>query len=186
MSTRVAPLASLLRKSASFDWNKDCDEAFESIKDSLLRGPTLLAPKPNKPLILYVSHNEIALSAYLAQADELGKECPIYYLSRMMTSFERNYSKIEKACLALIFASQKLRHYFLSHEIYLMVWNDLVKVILTQPALSGRAVKWLVKLIEFDIKCVMQKAVKGQALADLLAIILDGQKKKNLNICLLS
>ena len=87
----------------------------------------------------------------------------------MMTSFERNYSKIEKACLALVFASQKLRHYFLSHEIYLMVRNDPVKFLLTQPALSGRATKWLVKLMEFDIKCVMQKAVKGQALADLLA-----------------
>ena len=58
----MAPLAILLRKSASFEWNKACDEAFESLKESLL--------KSLKPLILYVSHNEIALSAYLAQADE--------------------------------------------------------------------------------------------------------------------
>ena len=50
-----------------------------------------------------------------------------------------------------------------------MVRNDPVKFLLTRPALSGRAAKWLVKLMEFDIKCVMQKAVKGRALADLLA-----------------
>ena len=86
-----------------------------------------------------------------------------------MNSDEQNYSRVEKSCLALVFASQKLRHYFLTHEVYLMVRDNPVKFLLTQPALSGRAAKWLVKLMEFDIKCVVQKAVKGQALADLLA-----------------
>ena len=50
-----------------------------------------------------------------------------------------------------------------------MVRNNPVRYLLTQPALSGRAAKWLVKLMEFDIKCIVQKAMKGQALADLLA-----------------
>ena len=69
LSTKVAPLAKLLCKSVQFEWNNDFNEAFEALKESLLKSPTLLSPKPNKPLILYVSHNEIALSAYLAQAD---------------------------------------------------------------------------------------------------------------------
>ena len=71
--------------------------------------------------------------------------------------------------MALVFAAQKLRHYFLTHEVHLMVKDNPVKFLLTQPALSGRAAKWLVKLMEFDIKCVVQNAVKGQDLADLLA-----------------
>ena len=74
MSTRVAPLAIFLCKSVPFEWNKACDEAYESLKESLLKSPTLLSPKHDKPLILYVSYNEIALSAYIAQADELGKD----------------------------------------------------------------------------------------------------------------
>ena len=78
-----------------------------------------------------------------------------------MTSIEQNYFSVEKACLALVFAAQKLRHYFLIHEVYLMVRGNPVRYLLTQPALSGRAAKWLVKLMEFDIKCVMQKAMKG-------------------------
>ena len=139
------------------------------MKEDLLRSPTLLSPRPGSPLILYISHNELALSAYLAQADELGRECPIYYLSRVTNSAEKNYSRVEKACLALIFAAQKLRHYFLTHEVYLMVRDNPVKFLLEQPALSGRAAKWLVRLMEFDIKCVAQKAMKGQALADILA-----------------
>ena len=50
-----------------------------------------------------------------------------------------------------------------------MVRDNPVQFLLTQPALSGRTAKWLVNLMEFDIKCVMQKAVKCQALANLLA-----------------
>ena len=69
---QVAPLAKLLRMSIPFEWNKDCDDAFQALKDRLLKSPTLLSPRSDKPLILYVSHNETALSAYLAQADELG------------------------------------------------------------------------------------------------------------------
>ena len=77
LSTKVAPLTKLLWKGIQFEWDANCQESFEAIKQGLLKSPTLLSPKLDKPLILYVSHNEIALSAYLAQADELGRECLI-------------------------------------------------------------------------------------------------------------
>ena len=46
-----------------------------------------------------------------------------------------------------------------------MAWLERAS---SQSSLSCRAAKWLVKLMEFDIKRVMQKLVKGQALANLL------------------
>ena len=74
-----------------------------------------------------------------------------------MTSTEQNYSRVEKTCLALVFAAQKLRHYFLTHEVYLMVRDNPVRYLLTQPALSGRTAKWLVKLMEFDISVLCKR-----------------------------
>ena len=109
------------------------------------------------------------MAALLAQADDLGRERPVYYLSRVMIPAEQRYTRMEKACLALVFAAQKLRHYFLTHEVYLIVHDNPVRYLLQQPALSGRAARWLLKLMEFDIKCVTQKAKKGKALAELLA-----------------
>ena len=159
----------MLKKGERFIWTAECHEAFEGLKSGLLRPPTLLAPKPDRPLILYISHTEVAVAALLAQADDLGRERPVYYLSRTMNETEKRYIRMAKACLALVFAASKLRHYFLTHEVYLVVHENPVRYLLQQPALSGRAAWWLLKLMEFDIKCVTQKAVKGQALAELLA-----------------
>ena len=84
-----------------------------------------------------------------SQADELGRECPIYYLRRMMTSGERNYSSVEKTCLALVFASQKLRHYFLAHEIYLMVQDNQVKFSTFSRLMGGVAKQFWVQFCEY-------------------------------------
>ena len=79
--------------------------------------PVLAAPIPGKPLIFYISAQERSIGVLLAQENDKGKENALYYLSRMMTSNELNYSSIEKLCLALIFAIQKLKHYFQVHTI---------------------------------------------------------------------
>ncbi|XP_058216876.1 uncharacterized protein LOC131327758 [Rhododendron vialii] len=88
--------------------------------------------------------------------------------SRLMKK-ELNYSPIEKTCLALVFALQKLRHYVLEHEVKLISKADPLKYILSRPILSGKIAKWAVILQQFAIEYVSQKAVKGQALADFLA-----------------
>lgn len=68
----------------------------------------------------------------------------------------------------LVFATKKLSHSFLSHEIYLIVHDNPIPYLVHQPVLSSRVAQWLLNLIEFDIKCVTQKTMKGQALAELL------------------
>ena len=80
---------------------------------------------------------------------------------------EINYSLIEKICLALVFALQKLRHYFQIHTVHLIPKVNLVKYTMTKTVLSDRLTKWSILLQEFEIIYVSQKAIKGQALADL-------------------
>lgn len=67
-----------------------------------------MPPIPGKPLFLYISGTLVALGALLAQHDESTKERDIYYISRTLVGYELNYSHMEKACLAIIFSSQKL------------------------------------------------------------------------------
>ena len=46
---------------------------------------------------------------------------------------------------------------------------DPVKYNFEKPIFIGRIARWQVLLLEFDIVCVTQKAIKGSALADYLA-----------------
>lgn len=76
---------------------------------------------------------------------------------------------IERQCLALVFASQKSRHYLLNIEVHVIIKFDPSKHLFPKTDLSGRLAKWVIMLTEFDLKFVSQKVIKGQALNDHLA-----------------
>ncbi|KAL4031315.1 hypothetical protein IC575_009591 [Cucumis melo] len=169
LAGRCQPFQRLMRKDAVFDWDQSCQNPFDSIKKYLLNPLVLSAPAVGKPLILYIAAQETSLGALLAQENDKGKECALYYLSRTLTGAELNYSPIEKMCLALFFAIDKLRHYMQAFTIHLVAKADPVKYILSRPVISGRLAKWAIILQQYDIVYIPQKAVKGQALADFLA-----------------
>ncbi|XP_074318681.1 uncharacterized protein LOC141655504 [Silene latifolia] len=137
-----------------------------SIKKYLASAPVLGAPIPGRPLVLYIAAQERSLGAMCAQEIEDRKERALYYLSRTLVGAELNYAPIEKICLALVFAIQKLRHYMQAHTIHVVSKADPIKYILSRPVLSGRLAKWAMLLKQYDLVFVPQKAVKGQAIAD--------------------
>ncbi|GMQ02073.1 hypothetical protein CsSME_00048471 [Camellia sinensis var. sinensis] len=169
LAGRCLPFSRLMKKGVPFEWDQQCQNAFNSIKEYLLKPPVLMSPIKGKPLLLYITALDGSLGALLAQHNEHGKENALYYLSRILVGAEVNYSPIEKTCLALVFALQKLKHYVLEHEVKLISRADPLKYILSRPILSGKIAKWAVILQQFAIEYVSQRAVKGQALADFLA-----------------
>ncbi|XP_008245038.1 PREDICTED: uncharacterized protein LOC103343140 [Prunus mume] len=154
---------------APFVWDEACHNAFESIKKYLSSSPLLGAPIPGKPLILYITAQERSIGALLAQENESHKEQALYYLSRTLTGLELNYTPIEKTCLALVFAIQKLRHYMQAFTVHLVARADPVRYVMSKPVLTGRLAKWALLLNQYEIIYTPTKAVKGQAVVDFLA-----------------
>ncbi|CAM8889845.1 unnamed protein product [Rhodiola kirilowii] len=169
LAGRCQPFSHLMKKDAPFVWDDKCRRAFDSIKKYLSTAPVLGAPTPGKPLILYVAAQEKSLGAMCAQETGERKERPLYYLSRTLVGAELNYSPIEKICLALVFAVQKLRHYMQAHTVHVVSKADPIKYILSRPVLSGRLAKWAMLLKQYDLVFVPQRATKGQAIADFFA-----------------
>ena len=105
----------------------------------------------------------------MAQENESHKERALYYLSRTLTGPELNYTPIEKTCLSLVFAIQKLRHYMQAFTVHLIARADPVRYVMSKPVLTGRLAKWALLLNQYEIIYTPAKAVKGQAVADFLA-----------------
>ncbi|RVW51602.1 hypothetical protein CK203_066778 [Vitis vinifera] len=89
----------------------------------------LVSPTPGHPLLLlYLSVSNVALGCMLAQLDDSGKERVIYYLSKRMLDYEMRYVMIERYCLALVWATWRLRHYMTDHvavvgsHVLILVW----------------------------------------------------------------
>nr|CAN66315.1 hypothetical protein VITISV_035172 [Vitis vinifera] len=135
------PIFRLLRKNQPTIWNDDYQLAFEKIKKYLLSPPILVPPTLGRPLLLYLLVSDMALGCMLAQIDDSGKERTIYYLT-------------------LVWVTRRLRHYMTEYSVHLISRLDPLRYLFDRPALTGRLMRWLVLLTEFDIQYVSQKSIK--------------------------
>ena len=145
------PIFRLLRKNQPTVWNDDFHRAFEKIKECLLSPPVLVPPILGRPLLLYLSFSNMAIGCMLAQLDNSEKERAIYYLSKRMLEYECRYIMIERLCLALVWATRRLRHYVTEYSILLVSRLDPLRYLFDRLVLTGRLMRWLVLLTKFDI-----------------------------------
>jgi hypothetical protein len=139
----------------------------------------LVPPQQDMPFHIYLSVGDTSIASVVVQVYD-GKEKVVFYLSRRMLDTETRYHEIEKLCLCLFFICTKLWHILLSTEIIVIYKSDVIKHMLSAPMLKGRLGKWMFALSEFDIRYQPAKAVKGQALVDLIT------ERINTNIATLS
>jgi Reverse transcriptase (RNA-dependent DNA polymerase) len=87
-SELVLPLNNLLRKDAKFDWNNQCQEAFETLKGRFSQEPVLMMPVMSTPDAL---PTEIALIALLLSKFQVYSTSLRHYYHRLIT-FSVNYT----------------------------------------------------------------------------------------------
>ena len=92
--------------------------------------PMVQAPVHREPLLLYLAANSYAIGALIAQEDGGGIEQLVYYIRRALKDTETRYIRAERACLAIVYASQRLRHYLLTYEVWLMTKSHAIKAFL--------------------------------------------------------
>lgn len=169
LTATCEPIFKLLKKNQLILWDEKCQQAFDVIKDYLMNPPVLQPPKSGRHLIMYLAIEKGAIGAMLAQEDDGKVEHAVYYLSKKLLPYEANYSLVEKTCLAVIWATKKLRHYFQSYRVQTISEHDPLRYLQQTLLLTGKLTRWLVLLTEFDIDYVAKKVVKGRVVADFLA-----------------
>ena len=101
-----------------FEWDEECEKAFQDLKEYLMQAPMLTAPKPREDLFMYLSVSNHAVNAVLLI--NRGVQQPVYYISKTLVDAETRYLPLEKLVLALVHATRKLPHYFQAHTIYVL------------------------------------------------------------------
>ena len=112
-----------------------------------MKPPILVPSVPEKPLLLYLTTTNTAMGALLAQyLEESRKENAIYYISKKMLPYEEKYSPIEKTCVALVWATHKLRHYMFAFKVLLIARMDPLKYLMEKLVQDGNIAKWVLLL----------------------------------------
>nr|GEX22859.1 reverse transcriptase domain-containing protein [Tanacetum cinerariifolium] len=136
------------------------------MKQSIAELPMLTAPKEKKELIMYLAAAKEAIRAVL-MTERDGKQVPVYFVSSALQGIEINSTPMEKLILALVSVSKWLKRYFQAHTI-VVITDQPIKQLLSNPEVTGRLLKWRFELGEHDIQYRPRTLVKGQILADFI------------------
>ena len=165
------PLIYLTRKHARFKWTKECQKAFDFLKDSLTVVPLLSYPDPNKPYKLYTDASDTCIGACLTQTDD-EVEKPIYFLSHKLSQSQVKWSTIEKEAFAIHYALQKLDHYLHNAEFVIYTDHCPLRHILDAPMQNKKIQLWALGIAGYNCK-VEYIAGKANSCADLLSRMPD-------------
>jgi len=92
----LAPLYSLLYKSATWTWGKKERDTFNASKKLLLSSQVLVHFNPRLPIILACDASAHGIGAVLSHKSPDGSEKPIGFVSRTLTNAEKQYPQVER------------------------------------------------------------------------------------------
>jgi len=140
LAEQTQPIIQLLKKSARFSWNDECEQVFQNLKSSLTSPPILHKPNTHQPL--YITVTDHTVSAALVQ-DVDDTQHPVYFVNRTLQDPNTRYQMVEKLALSLVHAARCLRPYFQNHNIIVKTDYPIQKI-LQKPDLVSRMSSWAV------------------------------------------
>jgi ribonuclease HI len=131
---------------------------------------TLASPDPSLPLLLYIAASPCAVSAALVQEQDregTTRQCPVYYVSEVLTASKCNMTELEKISYAVFMASHMLRHYFEAFKVRVTSDRGLGELFRNSEA-SVQIAKWAAELSGYHITFEPRTAIKSHVLADFI------------------
>ncbi len=95
-------------ENVKFVWSEDMQTAFQEPKVKLTSAPVLAYADYEKPFVVCTDASSQSIGAVLSQVDENGRDHPMNYASRALSSAESNYSAFEREALGRCFRIEKI------------------------------------------------------------------------------
>lgn len=162
-SKKVNVLTDLLKKDHVWEWNDECEAAFEELKIAVASEPVLKLPDFGVPFEVHTDASDRAIGGVLVQ---LGH--PVAYESRKLKDAEQRYSTHEKEMTAVVHCLEVWRHYLLGAEFVVCTDNVANTYFKTQKKLTPKQARWQEFLAEFDFVWLHKPGAQNQV-ADALS-----------------
>ena len=175
------PLTNLTKLDIPYEWTNRCQEAFEFLKEMLLKEPILKYPDPSKPYTLFTDASKFAWACVLTQEYEHefdGKKRkilhPITYMSGLFKGSQVNWATLTKEAYAIYVSVKKLDHYIQDAEVTLRSDHLPLKSFLQKNTLNTKVNNWA---IDITSRCrkIQFEYIKGikNTLADTMSRLIE-------------
>ena len=134
LGERGLPLYRLLKKADHFEWTSEAQEALDMVKQLLTKAPILVPSTDGEPILLYImATTQVVSAALVVEQEEEGHtlkvQRPMYFASKVLSDSKTRYPQIQKLLYVVLITKRKLRHYFESHLVIVVMSFSLDEVI---------------------------------------------------------
>jgi hypothetical protein len=156
----TVPLTDMTKKGKpdQLQWQEIHDKAFGYLKGILEKPPILHLPEFSKTFVVASDASDVGLGAILKQEHD-GKMFPVIYASKKLLDREKNYSVIERECLAIVWAVDKFDFYLSGRYFEIETDHQPLIYISQNKMVNKRVMRWAMFLQEYRFRII---AVQGQ------------------------
>lgn len=154
LTLQLAPLSDLTHKGqpTRVEWGQAQETAYQTIKFHLTNEPILRLPDRVK-----TDASNTGIGAILMQKHD-EKLFSVCYASKKLSSAERNYSTIEKECLAVVWGIKRFHLYLYRVPFVLQTDHEPLKYMNSVKFANGRLIRWVMFLQSYTFRV---EAIKG-------------------------
>lgn len=165
------PLTNILRKTNEpiIKWTDIEENAFNDLKNTFTKAPTLAGPQYDKEFIIDVSSSENAIAAVLLQFQNDEHVKPIAYMSNKLPKAQRHYEPAEKDLIAVIAACERWRIYIAGKTTTVFTNTPNVAWLNARKDATGRLSRLSMRIQSYDLKFVNRPSKSKFNLADALS-----------------
>ncbi|GJU21497.1 putative reverse transcriptase domain-containing protein [Tanacetum coccineum] len=156
-------LTILTRKYKTFNWGKEQENVFQTLKDKLCNAPVLALPDGPEDFVVYYDASGIGLGCVLMQRGKV-----IAYASRQLKIHETNYTTHDLELGAVVFARKIWRHYMYGTKSVIYMDHKSLQHIFSQKELNTRQCRWIELFSDYDCE-IHYHPGKANVVADALS-----------------
>lgn len=153
-SSIAAPLTELTKgtgpKRREINWSNKCQEAFETLKNSLINAPVLQAPDMTKPFIIETDSSDYGCGGVLLQRDDNGLLHPLAFESKKFSSAECSYPVQERELLGILHALRTWRCFVDGTDYIVYTDHNPLQFLRSQVKPTPRLVRWLSEIEAYN------------------------------------
>lgn len=163
IATKAEPLYNLTRDGIKFVWSKECQTAFDTLKEELSRQTLLTRFDPKKQLVMACDASPYGVGAILSHREDDNSETPIAYASRTLSDAESNYAQTHREALSIMFGLKKFSKYLIGNKFTLITDHSSLSTVfnpntkLESGVALSRLHRWKLILSEYDYKVEYRK-----------------------------
>ena len=170
---KAQPLTVLTKKDTEWIWGREQEEAFQLLKDCLIKPPILRYPDFTRDFIIDTDASGFGVGSVLGQVQIVQgeeKEVVIAYASKHLSKSQVNWSTEEKECFAILHATKVFYPYLYGRRFQVRSDNRALQWLKTRKNPTGRIARWALRLQEFDMD-IQYRPGKAHQNADSLSRI---------------